>query len=228
MEVGVLIPAYNEALCVARTVSALGRLPEVREIVVVDDGSDDATGEEASRAGAKVIRLGRNRGKAEAVFYGISFLHQPYLALVDADLGESASQIARLFPSLEGGLAAMAVAIFPRSSRPGGFGMVKGLARWAIRRCSGRWFEEPLSGQRVLRRELFECLRPLPPRGFGLEVALTVEFLSKGWPVVEVETGMHHRKRGRDLRSFLHHGRQCIAVLREIYLRRNLFLKGPG
>lgn len=226
MEVGVLIPAYNEAPVIARTVNALRHLSEVRDIVVVDDGSDDATGEAAFQAGARVIRLPRNRGKAEAVFCGASFLKQPYLALVDADLGESAIEIARLFPPLQTGKAAMAVAIFPQTRHRKGFGLVKGLARWAIRRCSGYCLKEPLSGQRVLRRELLNCLRMPLPRGFGLEVALTVDLLSQGWPVVEVVTGMSHRERGCDFYSILHRGRQCLAVLREIYLRRTLFLKG--
>lgn len=228
MDVGVLIPACNEAATIGHTVEALSRLPEVRDILVVDDGSVDTTGEAAFRAGARVARLCRNRGKAEAVFFGASFLRQPYLALVDADLGYSAAELSLLFPPLREGKAAMAVAVFPRHRRRGGFGLVKNLAGWAIRRSTGQTLAEPLSGQRVLRRELLDRLRAPLPRGFGLEVALTVDLLAQGWPVVEVETAMRHREGGRDARSFLHRGRQFAAVVREMYLRRTLLLEGRG
>ncbi|HOL17519.1 MAG TPA: glycosyltransferase family 2 protein [Bacillota bacterium] len=227
MELGVLIPAYNEAAYIGKTITALKRVPQVREITVIDDGSTDKTAAEAERHGARVFRLPRNRGKAYAVLCGARLIRQPYLALVDADLGDSAEELFHLLQPLQEGRAEMAVALFPRGRVKGGLGLVKKLAAWFIYRGTGCLLREPLSGQRVLRRDLLAMLRHTP-RGFGLEVALSLDLLRQGYAVVEVETRMSHRERGRDAASILHRGRQFAAVLRELWLRRDLLLRGSN
>src|SRR5690606_6059283 len=100
MEIDVLIPAYNESGYIGRTIAALRKLPQVKRILVIDDGSTDGTAAEAAAAGAEVFRLPRNGGKGAAVLYGARFARAPYLALVDADLGESAVELERLLPPL--------------------------------------------------------------------------------------------------------------------------------
>jgi glycosyltransferase involved in cell wall biosynthesis len=81
-----VVPAFR---C-ARTVGAVvaGAREFVERVVVVDDGSDDATGEAARTAGAEVIRLERNRGKGFALRAGVAraLEHSPAaVALLDAD-----------------------------------------------------------------------------------------------------------------------------------------------
>lgn len=222
-----LIPAYNEVAAIGRTVLALIALPQVKRVLVIDDGSDDGTAAAAVAAGAQVLRLGRNRGKGGAILCGVPLTTAPCIALIDADLGDTAAELARLIGPLQSGKAAMSIASFPEGRRCGGFGLVKKLAAWSIYRCTGRWMEEPLSGQRLLRRELLQKLS-FPPRGFGLEAALTLDLLQQGWPVVEVATTMAHRERGREAASFLHRGRQGVALIRELWLRRRRFLEKAG
>jgi len=69
-QVAVVIPAYNEADLVGATVTAAAALPGVDVVVVVDDGSRDATADVAGQAGAAVLRHARNRGKAAAMETG--------------------------------------------------------------------------------------------------------------------------------------------------------------
>ena len=225
IEITALIPAYNEAAIIGRTVTALARVPEVKEIVVVDDGSQDQTAREAVLAGARVLRLGQNRGKAEAVLAGSRLARFPYLALLDADLGESASEIARLIASLPAGKKAMAVALFPPSRQKGGLGLVKKMAAWAVYCSTGIAMREPLSGQRVLHRDLLGLLCSRP-RGFGREMAVILDLPRRGVAGIEVETEMRHRERGKDAASILHRARQGRAVLQELWIRRSLFMRG--
>lgn len=227
MEIEALVPAYNEAASVGQTVAALLKLPQIRRVLVIDDGSVDGTAAAAAAAGAQVIRLHRNVGKGEAVLRGALFTTASHVALVDADLGRSAAEILRLLAPFQEEEAAMSVACFPETGARGGFGLVKKLAAWSIYRCTGRRMREPLSGQRVLRRELLGGLS-FPPRGFGLEIALTLDLLQLGCTVVEMPAAMRHRERGRDLASFLHRGRQGIAVIRELWLRRKRLIGREG
>lgn len=230
MEIDVLIPAYNEGSTVGRTVAALLKLPQVRRVLVIDDGSRDGTAAAAAAAGAQVIRLSCNLGKGGAILRGAPLVTAPYVALIDADLGDSAAELSRLMEPLQTGRAAMSIASFPGERRRGGFGLVKKMAAWSIRRCTGQVMKEPLSGQRLLHRGLLEELS-FPPRGFGLEAALTLDLLQQGWPVVEVATAMSHRERGREAASFLHRGRQGAALLGELWRRRRRFLRrerGPA
>ncbi len=68
--VAAVIPAKDEAARIAATVQAASRIAHVDLVIVVDDGSGDATADLARSAGATVIRHPRNRGKAAAMESG--------------------------------------------------------------------------------------------------------------------------------------------------------------
>ncbi|MFV1989626.1 MAG: glycosyltransferase, partial [Acidimicrobiales bacterium] len=86
-----IVPAKNRADTISATVSALRSVPRIDEILVVDDGSTDETGELARSAGAEVLRLDTNLGKGGAVAAAVKARPESdiYL-LIDADLGETA------------------------------------------------------------------------------------------------------------------------------------------
>src|SRR5579862_3545882 len=71
--VSVCIPAHDEESTVGDVVrAALEAVPLVDEVLVVDDGSLDATGERAAAAGARVVRLGERTGKGAAMRAGLA------------------------------------------------------------------------------------------------------------------------------------------------------------
>jgi glycosyltransferase involved in cell wall biosynthesis len=90
MDVSVVIPAYNEARRLPVTLGGwhefLSRQSFSSEVVVVDDGSRDATAEVAATASARVIRLPANQGKGGAVKAGVLAAAGQFIAYVDADL----------------------------------------------------------------------------------------------------------------------------------------------
>ncbi|HEY6794278.1 MAG TPA: glycosyltransferase [Kineosporiaceae bacterium] len=225
--VAVVVPAKDEAERVGRTVRALGGIPQLRHVVVVDDGSVDATARRAAQAGAHVVRHPRNRGKAAALTTGAdrvarldaeAGLAPSLLLFVDADLGESAAATGALVEPVRVGDADMTVAVLP-PPRGGGHGFVGRLARAGIRRATGFPATQPLSGMRCLTRTAFEVARPLAP-GWGVETALTIDLLTAGFRVVEVPCELRHRVTGRDWRSQLHRARQFRDVARAIAVRR--------
>lgn len=83
----VVIPAYNEEERVKNVIEVLKKSLLVDKVIVVDDGSKDATFEEARRAGADVIlRHSENRGKGAALQSGIEKVKGSVFLIVDADL----------------------------------------------------------------------------------------------------------------------------------------------
>jgi glycosyltransferase involved in cell wall biosynthesis len=89
--VSVVVPAYNEARRLPRTLSAWSEFfvgqPYSAEVVLVDDGSQDETAQCAeAHAGVRLIRLPRNRGKGAAVRAGMLGASGRFIFYVDADL----------------------------------------------------------------------------------------------------------------------------------------------
>ncbi|MDZ4169115.1 MAG: glycosyltransferase [Coriobacteriia bacterium] len=211
--IAALIPAFQEAERIGATVTAVLALPGISRCVVVDDASADDTADIAHAAGAKVVRLAFNVGKGATLEAGAARVADAdVILLLDADLGETASQATLLLEPVLAGRADMSVATFPPPVGKAGFGLVKGMARSGIRRMGGG-FEAmaPLSGQRALTRACLEATRPFAS-GYGVEVALTVRALRKGLRVVEVPTQMAHAATGRDAAGFTHRGRQFVHV----------------
>ncbi len=199
----VLVAARDEADRIAETVSGLRRAFPAAEVVVADDGSRDGTAEAAEHAGARAVRLPR-RGKGQALTLAERELGPGTLLLCDADVrGELA---ALLEPDAE-----LAIARFA-DREGGGFGIAKAVARALIRLRAGFEAAEPLSGQRVLSPAARDACFPLAP-GFGCETRMTIDAVRAGLRVVEVELPLRHRITGRDLRGFLHRGRQLADAL---------------
>jgi hypothetical protein len=209
-----IVAARNEAGTVGPTVRAIGAIPDVDEVVVADGASTDGTPGEARAAGARVL-IGPNRDGKGGTLEGALQRVDPadvYL-LLDADLGPTAGEGARLLAPVLAGQADLAIGTLPREPRHGGFRLVKRAAAAAIRRLSGFRATEPLSGQRAVTGECLAAVRPLAA-GFGIEVAMTVDAVRAGFRVVEVPVSMTHVPTGRDLAGVLHRGRQGFDLLR--------------
>lgn len=212
-----LVAARDEAGRVGPCVSALRAL--VDEVVVVDDGSRDATAAEAAAAGATTLRTGRRLGKGRALQGAIERLEAADLwLLADADLGETASGLGVLVELARSGEADLAIAVLP-PAHAGGFGIVKRASARAIHALSGFRAREPLSGQRALGAAAMEVVLPLAP-GFGVETAMTIDAVRAGLRVVEVALDrLDHRPTRRDLRGFVHRGRQGWDIARAVLPR---------
>jgi len=218
-----VVPAHDEVATIAETVTALKAFTD--EVVVVDDGSTDRTAEEAATAGARVLRSVAHRGKGSAMEGALSRVGSADVWLfADGDLGSSAEALDRLVDEVVAGRADLALAVFS-PGQGGGFGLVKRTAAAAVHALSGFEPREPLSGQRALSARCLEACRPLAG-GFGVETAMLIDAARAGMRVIEIDVpGLRHRPSGRDLRGFLHRGRQgfdiFIAVLRRMLSRKH-------
>lgn len=154
VRVSCIIPAYNEAATVGDVVTAARACADIDEIIVVSDGSTDATADAARRAGAHgVVSLPHNGGKSDAVLAGLRRARGELIVLLDADLcGLRPDHLSGLLHPVLDGRADMAVASFVDDP-------------WHV-------LFQPLSGQRCFRRTTLGPLETIKGTGFGLEMLL--------------------------------------------------------
>ncbi len=226
-----VVAAHNEADRIAATLAALAHAFPGASLWVADDGSRDATGDIAARAGAEVVRSVRTIGKGGAVTAAARCaLEQaaagtssegagsPVFVLCDGDLGDSAGMLGALAQAVRDGRADIAVATFARRVG-GGVGLALGFARWAIGRRSGLQTTAPISGQRALSRQALEDVLPLAA-GYGMEIGMTIDGVRAGHRLLEIELDLSHRASGRTLAGFAHRARQLVDFVRVYVARR--------
>ena len=171
----------------------------------------------ARQAGAVTIQLAENCGKGQALEVGSAISQGEILLLIDADLGDTAREASLLLEPVVTGNADMAVAIFSFTEGRGGFGLVEGLSRWAIGRSGGPRPIQPLSGQRALRRQVWQELGF--GTGFGVETALSMgvhDVAIEWWRSDSYESP---RRTTRNWRGIVHRGRQFAHVLLAVMRR---------
>jgi glycosyltransferase involved in cell wall biosynthesis len=102
-DIAVIVPAHNARATLGRTLAALDRLEGAgdHEVIVVDDASSDATADVAERHGARLVRLGSQRGPAEARNAGVAATDADLLAFTDADCEPSPGWLRELRAGLE-------------------------------------------------------------------------------------------------------------------------------
>tara|TARA_Y100000590_G_C15640880_1_gene984891 strand:- start:575 stop:1210 length:636 start_codon:yes stop_codon:yes gene_type:complete len=114
----ILIPAYNEEKTIKKVVT---EALNVCEVCVIDDSSQDKTGEIAKSSGAKVIRPKHNLGYEEAIGYGINWAMKKryeFVITMDADGQHSISDVKKTLQGLDEGykISICERQLLPRSS----------------------------------------------------------------------------------------------------------------
>lgn len=108
----IVVPAYNEALTIAAVIQELRRVVPEYDRVIVNDGSDDNTGEVIAGLGEKQLRLLHNIGYGPALQTGLKYaLMQGYDVVVsmDADGQHQPKDVARLVTALNESQADMVI-----------------------------------------------------------------------------------------------------------------------
>jgi glycosyltransferase involved in cell wall biosynthesis len=179
--VSVVVPAFDEREAIAGSVRELrevmGGLDRPWELIVVDDGSTDGTGELARAEGATVVRHARNVGYGGALKTGIERARYDLIVITDADGTYPADAIPALlehadeFDMVVGARTGADVHI-PATRRP---------AKWFLGRLAsylaGQRIPDLNSGLRVVHRRLVERFEHLLPSGFSFTTSITLAAL---------------------------------------------------
>lgn len=157
MPVSAIIPAHNEQKTIYNLVRSLKRSGLFSEIIVVNDGSRDRTGYLAKSAGAQVINLPKNLGKGEALSAGVKEAREKVLLFFDADLSNVTNRhLHDLIEPVLQDQADMVIGLQPK---------YKDI--YALNEKIPK-----ISGQRALKREIFESVAPDLLTGYQVEEAL--------------------------------------------------------
>lgn len=214
--VTVVIPARDEAGGLPGVLTGVKAALEAAriqyEIVVVDDGSSDGTGEAARAAGARVLRNPFALGNGAAVKAGIRAARGDVVALMDADGQHDPADLPRLLAAL-GEDWAMVV-----GARTGGFGA--GLHRGFANRVyaalasyvSGVRIPDLTSGFRVVRRDVARKFLYMLPNTFSYPSTLTLALLRSGRPV-RFEPVKARRRTGTSKIRLLRDGSRFFLII---------------
>jgi glycosyltransferase involved in cell wall biosynthesis len=177
-ELSVVIPAFNEETAVARVVAEVREVCEAAsvrcEVLVVDDGSSDATAVSAKRAGARVIKHRTNRGYGAALKTGISSATFDVVAIIDAD----GTYPPRYLPGLLQALDRADMVVGSRTGENVNIPLLRLPAKWVLRQMAnyvaGTRIPDLNSGLRVFRRDVaLQYFHILPDR-FSFTTTITI------------------------------------------------------
>lgn len=181
-DTSIVMPAFNEAASIGSVVRALLDAARWREILVIDDGSSDDTGAQASAAGARVIRHPYNKGNGAAVKTGIRHATGRFVLIADADGQHRPADAARLVSYLD----RYDLVVGARSSGTQA-SLARRLGNSALNGMASYLTAQPIpdltSGFRAARRECLLEFLHLLPNGFSTPTTTTLAFMKAGYSV---------------------------------------------
>ncbi len=216
-----IVPALNEEQAIARVIAEIREYDAQLEIVVVDDGSRDRTGEAARSAGARVLRLPFNLGIGGAVQTGFRYARENGFELavrVDGDGQHDPAQLGAVVEPVLRGEADIAVG--SRYLSPGGDGYrssaprrlgIRILAR-VVSLLTRQRITDPTSGFQALNRKAITLFASDYPHDYP-EVEALVLLLRHRLRLREVPITMRPRAAGRSSIQTLSSGYYMVKVL---------------
>lgn len=184
MKISIIIPAKNEALGLVDLLPDVMQQYPDAEIIVVNDGSTDATEQVCMDAGVRVITHPYAKGNGAAVKTGARAATGDVLVFMDGDGQHSAADISRLLNKVDDGYDLVVGARSGRASQAS-------VARWSANTfynsfaswMVGQRIDDLTSGFRCVNRRKFLSFLYLLPNGFSYPTTSTMAFFRAGYSV---------------------------------------------
>jgi glycosyltransferase involved in cell wall biosynthesis len=183
MDTSVVIPAKNESKSIPVLIKQLLSLPELKEIIIVDDGSTDETGDIAEKHGATVVRHPYSKGNGAAIKSGARAATGDVIVFMDADGQHSPDDVQRLLEKLDQGFDMVVGARQAGSQASMGRGFANKFYNRLASYITGQKIEDLTSGFRAVRRVKFLQFLSLLPNGFSYPTTSTMAFFRAGYSV---------------------------------------------
>lgn len=204
----------DEAGAIGPIVSRLHAAARWHEVLVVDDGSTDATGDAARAAGARVIRHPYNKGNGAAVKTGIRHAAGEFILILDADgqhPPEEASRLVSRLGAYDLVIGARASSTHATPGRRAGNAILNGLASY----LTGIPIPDLTSGFRGARRDCLREFMHLLPNGFSTPTTTTLAFIRAGYNVA-FEPIQAQPRMGQSKIRFTRDGTKFLLILLKV------------
>lgn len=188
LDVSIVLPVYNEkghlGTEIDRIRAAMDASAYSYEIIVIDDGSNDGSGEALRQIeGIRLIQFGTNRGSGSARKFGTRAARGRVVVWTDVDMTYPNDLIPELVAELDG----YDQVVGARTSEQGTHKLFRVPAKLFIRKLASYLVETPIpdlnSGMRAFRRDVaLQYVGQLPP-GFSCVTTITLTFLAHGYSV---------------------------------------------
>ncbi len=195
----VVIPGFNEENSIADTVSLVREVMETNdltpfEVTVVDDGSEDRTGELAAQAGAKVVTNLKNMGYGFSIKRGITEGKFDTIIIVDADGTYPVAKIPELAAEYNRGYD-MVVGVRTGKHYWEGFAktIMRLILKFLVEFATGRSIPDINSGLRIFSRQSAMPLFPHLSNGFSFTTSITMYFMNDMRIVKYIPIPYHER-----------------------------------
>jgi len=217
VDMSIILPAKNEADSLKVLLPELRRLFPEEEIIVVDDGSEDDTGNICNANNVKLISHVYSMGNGAAIKTGARVASGKILAFMDADGQHAPEDIHHLIEKLESGydmvIGARQVDSHASLTRRVGNLMYNHLASW----MTGYRIEDLTSGFRVTRARHFKKFLYLLPNKFSYPTTSTMAFFRSGLAVGYVPIKALNRSGDRKSHiRLLHDGFRFLIIILKI------------
>ncbi len=228
MKLSVLMPVYNEARTIDEVLRQVALIPVEKEILVVDDGSTDATREilraKEGHDGIRVILHDRNLGKGKALATALSQARGEILIIQDADLEYDPADYPALLRPIEMGRADVVYGSRFRGSaenRVQNFWHTAG--NRALTLISNVVTDLNLTDMATCYKAFHRRVVPaldLQESGFGVDAEITVKVARGGFRIFEVPVSYFARSRAEGKKIRLRDGISALAALLKYRLAR--------
>ncbi len=193
MQLSIVLPAKNEAEGLRRFLPALRAAHPMAEILVVDDGSSDATAEVARAAGATVLSNPYSLGNGASIKRGARAAQGEVIVFMDADGQHQPGDVAVLLAEMDKGHDMVVGARVKGGQANLGRGLANAfynrLASW----MTGHRILDLTSGFRAVRADKFREFLHLLPNGFSYPTTSTMAFFRSAYPVAYVPVDVKQR-----------------------------------
>jgi len=214
-QVSVVLPARNESAPIGGVVMQIRALLPEAEVIVVDDGSSDSTGEAAAEAGARVICHPYSKGNGAAIKSGARAATGDVIVFMDADGQHDPTDITTLLARLAEGYDMVVGARQPGSQASIGRGIANRFYNRLATYMTGHKVADLTSGFRAVRAAKFREFLYLLPNGFSYPTTSTMAFFRAGYSVAYEP--IHAAKRvGKSHLRPLHDGLRFLLIIFKI------------
>lgn len=213
----IVIPAKNEENGLKELIPKICSLyPDLLEIIVVDDGSTDATALIAKKNGATLISHEISRGNGAAIKSGVRAAKGDYVCFMDADGQHKPDSIARLLTKLSDGFD-MVVGARKKSSQAGYLRFIaNSFYNWFSSKITSYPIKDLTSGLKVAKTKKFREFLHLLPNGFSYPTTSTMAFLRTGYQVGYIYEEIESERLGKSHINPIKDGIRFLIIIFKI------------